>query len=48
MSIGQMCALAQVSRAGFYRFRTTPEAGDRELDLRDAMQRRRRLGGASR
>jgi transposase InsO family protein len=39
MSIGQMCALAQVSRAGFYRFRTTPEAGDRDLDLRDAMQR---------
>ena len=39
MSIGQMCVLAQVSRAGFYRFRTTPEAGDRDIDLRDAIQR---------
>jgi putative transposase len=39
MSIEQMCALAKVSRAGFYRFRTTPEAGDADIDLRDAIQR---------
>jgi len=39
MSVGQMCTLAEVSRAGFYRFRTTPQAGDRDLDLRDAIQR---------
>jgi len=39
MSIEQLCALAQVSRAGFYRFRTTPAAGDADLDLRDAIQR---------
>jgi transposase InsO family protein len=39
MSIEQMCHLARLSRAGFYRFRTTPEVGDRDLDLRDAIQR---------
>jgi putative transposase len=39
MSVGRMCELAEVSRAGFYRFRSTPEAGDTELDLRDAIQR---------
>jgi transposase InsO family protein len=39
MSIQQMCRLVQLSRAGFYRFRTTPEAGDTDLDLRDAIQR---------
>jgi transposase InsO family protein len=39
MTIGQMCRLAEVSRPGFYRFRTTPQAGDRDLDLRDAIQR---------
>ena len=39
MTIEQMCRLAEVSRPGFYRFRTTPQAGDRDLDLRDAIQR---------
>jgi transposase InsO family protein len=39
MSIGEMCALAQVSRAGYYRFLTTPAAGDKDIDLRDAIQR---------
>jgi transposase InsO family protein len=34
-----MCALAQVSRAGYYRFLTTPAAGDKDVDLRDAIQR---------
>jgi putative transposase len=39
MSSAPMCTLAKVSRAGFYRFRSTPEAGDAEIDLREAMQR---------
>jgi putative transposase len=39
MSVGQMCALAGVSRAGFYRFLTMPAAGDKDIDLRDAIQR---------
>jgi transposase InsO family protein len=39
MSIGDMCILAEISRAGYYRFLTTPAAGDRDLDLRDAIQR---------
>src|SRR5437762_13542485 len=34
-----MCALAELSRAGYYRFLTTPAAGDKDLDLRDAIQR---------
>jgi len=39
MSVAEMCALAQVSRAGYYRFLTTPAAGDKDVDLRDAIQR---------
>jgi transposase InsO family protein len=39
MSVEEMCALAQVSRAGYYRFLTTPAAGDADVDLRDAIQR---------
>jgi transposase InsO family protein len=39
MSIAEMCALAHLSRAGYYRFLTTPAAGDKDLDLRDAIQR---------
>lgn len=31
--------LAHVSRAGYYRFLTTPAAGDKDIDLRDAIQR---------
>jgi len=34
-----MCALAKVSRAGFYRFPTARSGGDAEVELRDAMQR---------
>jgi len=34
-----MCALAKVSRAGFYRFPSARCGGDAEADLRDAMQR---------
>jgi transposase InsO family protein len=39
MSVGLMCALAGVSRAGFYRFLTMPASGDKDIDLRDAIQR---------
>jgi transposase InsO family protein len=39
MSVEAMCALAQLGRAGYYRFLTTPAAGDKDLDLRDAIQR---------
>ena len=39
MSVGGMCALAEVSRTGYYRFLTTPAAGDKDIDLRDAIQR---------
>jgi putative transposase len=34
-----MCALAKVSRAGFYRFPSPRSGGDAEVELRDAMQR---------
>lgn len=39
MNIERMCRLAKLSRAGFYRFRTTPDSGDADIDLRDAIQR---------
>ncbi len=39
MSVAEMCALGQLSRAGYYRFLTTPAAGDKDIDLRDAIQR---------
>jgi len=34
-----MCELAQVSRAGFYRFAPSPAEADADLELRDALQR---------
>ena len=34
-----MCALAKVSRAGFYRFPSARPGSDPEVYLRDAMQR---------
>jgi putative transposase len=34
-----MCTLAQVSRAGFYRFPPDPPGPDRDMELRDALQR---------
>jgi putative transposase len=39
MRVGEMCARAAVSRAGYYRFLTIPAAGDKDIDLRDAIQR---------
>ena len=35
----RLCALAMVSRAGFYRWRHTPPAQDADIDLRDQIQR---------
>lgn len=35
----RLCALAAVSRAGFYRWQNAPPAADAELDLRDQIQR---------
>lgn len=37
MSVAEMCALAQMSRAGYYRSLTTPAAADKDIDLRDAI-----------
>ena len=39
MSIVQMCEAARVSRASFYRHRSAPEAEDRDLELRDEIQK---------
>jgi putative transposase len=39
MSVMQMCQSAKVSRAGFYRQRGEVEAEDRDLDLRDEIQK---------
>jgi len=39
MSSLRMCELGQVSRAGLYRFEPEGERPDRDLDLRDAIQR---------
>jgi transposase InsO family protein len=39
MSVAEMCVLAHLSRAGYYRFLTMPVAGDKDIDLRDAIQR---------
>jgi putative transposase len=35
----RLCCLAQVSRAGYYRWQNTPPAVDADLDLRDEVQR---------
>src|SRR4030095_13232195 len=37
--VRQLCWLAQVSRAGYYRWCNAPPAEDRDLDLRDEIQR---------
>jgi putative transposase len=39
LTVQRMCALAGVSRAGFYRFPPGPPGPDLDLDLRDALQR---------
>jgi len=37
--VEQLCRLALVSRAGFYRWRNAPETMDTDLDVRDEIQR---------
>jgi transposase InsO family protein len=39
MTVARMCQLGQVSRAGFYRFDPGRQREDRDLDLRDEIQR---------
>jgi transposase InsO family protein len=40
LTVGRMVELAQLSRAGFYRFQKPPETlPDKDMDLRDAIQR---------
>jgi transposase InsO family protein len=39
LTVERMCALAGVSRAGFYRFPPDPPKPDPDLELRDALQR---------
>lgn len=39
IALERLCRLALVSRAGFYRWRTAAEVADRDLDLRDEIQR---------
>jgi transposase InsO family protein len=39
MTVRRMCELGQVSRAGLYRFAPDGEYADRDLDLRDEIQR---------
>lgn len=39
MTVVEMCHTASVSRAGFYRHRDPPEAIDRDIDLRDEIQK---------
>lgn len=39
MTVERMCQLGGISRSGFYRMGYRPEGVDRDLDLRDAIQR---------
>ena len=39
MTVVQMCRSANVSRAGFYRHRSAPEAEDHDLEVRDEIQK---------
>jgi putative transposase len=39
MSVVQMCQAAEVTRAGFYRHRSAPEAPDRDIGLCDEIQK---------
>lgn len=39
LAVQRLCALAQVSRAGFYRWRHAPATADADVDLRDELQR---------
>lgn len=39
LAVGRLCRLAEVSRAGFYRWRKATPAEDGDLDVRDQIQR---------
>ncbi|MFP5204523.1 MAG: IS3 family transposase [Acidobacteriota bacterium] len=39
MALGDLCRLAEVSRAGFYRWKTEAAAADPDMELRDQVQR---------
>ena len=39
LAIERMCALAGVNRRGFYRFDPDAKPDERDMDLRDAIQR---------
>ena len=39
MALGELCRLAEVSRAGFYRWKTEAAAADPDMELRDQIQR---------
>jgi len=39
MTVGRMCQLGGISRSGFYRMESRPAAVDRDVELRDAIQR---------
>ena len=39
LAIESMCTLTDVSRRGFYRFDPAAKPAERDMDLRDAMQR---------
>jgi transposase InsO family protein len=39
LTLARMCALNGVSRAGFYRWSQAPEVVDRDIDLRDEIQK---------
>jgi len=39
MTTGELCRLTEVSRAGFYRWRSAPSETDADMELRDQIQR---------
>ena len=39
MPLNELCRLAEVSRAGFYRWKTEAPSADPDMELRDEIQR---------
>ena len=44
LAIERMCDLAGVSRRGFYRFHPDAKPAERDMDLRDAIQAKKKAG----
>ncbi len=44
LAIERMCDLAGVSRRGFYRFDPDAKPAERDMDLRDAIQAKKKAG----